>query len=80
MVTVDRTNPRTWGNCIRREDLPPVLNEQCEWNPEMPCLRPARVWRWAPQGGWYPMCYEHADVIAALQRLWDEAEDTEFGR
>lgn len=79
-----KDDPRTWGNCIRRSDLPPILNEQCEFHDSGPeqnaCLHPARQWVWAPSLGWWPMCFEHADYIASLNREWDEAEDAELGR
>lgn len=79
MSGYDATNPRTWGNCIRREDLPPILTEACEWNAGRPCPRPAMTWRFLSHG-WFPLCRDHAEHADILDREWDEAEDEMFGR
>lgn len=70
--TLPKDDPRTWGNCIRLTDLPPVPQGQCEATEE--CTRSALKWKYAPSGGWYPMCFEHADYVAALDREWADAE------
>lgn len=81
-MSLDSTNPRTWGNCISLADLPEVTGA-CEWLPTddpMACDRDAQTWAWLPQGGWHPTCFVHRDVITALQHEWDDAEDQEFER
>lgn len=80
---VANDDPRTWGNCISRSDLPPVTGN-CEWHDSGPeqnrCPRVALQWKYLPSGGWYPLCFEHVDYLTQLDREWDDAEDTEFDR